>query len=239
MAELFWMDRAGTDALVRRVAIEGLDRAACNATRGAAAIYPTLHFSNFEWLGLLCAVAVERGFVVAQRFRNPLLGPIFDRVRAVTGHEVLPQERVMLRMLKHLKSGGKFGMLADLSLDPGEGSVVVTQFGGLQTSVTQLHAALALRTGAQLVPVVMLPTATGTYRAVFHEAVAFDAAIPAHIVCQRTWDALEPAIRAHPECWLWSYKHWRFRPSEGDTDRYPAYSNTAKRFDKLLRKTAS
>ena len=43
------------------------------------------------------------------------------------------------------------------------------------------------------------------------------------------------AIHAHPECWLWPYKHWRFKPSQEDSSRYPFYANTAKRFDKLIK----
>lgn len=235
MAELFWAEHFGPAVVARWIQIEGLERTPINSARGAAAIYPTFHFSNFEWAGLLCALTLEPAPIVAQRFRNPLLGPLFDRLRGVTGHHVIPQEGAMLRMLRHLKRGGKFGMLADLTLDPREGSVAVRMFGGLLASVTQLHAALALRTGAAVIPLVMLPAAGGGYRAVYHEPVEFDASTPSWQIAQRVWNAFEPAVRTHPECWLWSYKHWRFRPSEAGSGRYPFYSNPAKRFDKLLK----
>ena len=60
-------------------------------------------------------------------------------------------------------------------------------------------------------------------------------ATPAEIA-QQCWDVLEQGIREAPECWLWSYKHWRFKPSGGKTERYPDYANTAKRFDDALLK---
>ncbi len=48
------------------------------------------------------------------------------------------------------------------------------------------------------------------------------------------WDVLEPYVRNHPEYWLWSYKHWRFKPKDNG-ERYPFYANEATRFDKKLR----
>ncbi|MCX7868982.1 MAG: lysophospholipid acyltransferase family protein [Terrimicrobiaceae bacterium] len=234
MASLLWARHFDAAAVARHIRIEGLNLTPVNTTRGAAAIYPTFHFSNFEWAGLLCAMTLEPAPIIAQRFRNPLLGPVFDRLRGATGHTVIPQEGAMLKMLRHLKRGGKFGMLADLTLDPREGGVIIRQFGGLLACVTPLHGVLALRTGAAVIPLVMMPGEGGGYRAVYHKPVAFDAHTPAWEIAQKTWDVLEPAIRAHPECWLWSYKHWRFRP-EGADSRYPFYSNRAARFDTLWR----
>ena len=140
----------------------------------------------------------------------------------------------MIRMLKFLKTGGKFGMLCDLNLDPREGSVLIECFGGLLTSVTQAHAALAQRTGAAIVPVECRPLPDGGYRIIHHAPIECPPGADVNEVVQRCWDALEPAIHAHPECWLWSYKHWRYKPAD-DNGRYPFYANRIKRFDKLVR----
>ena len=145
----------------------------------------------------------------------------------------------MIRMLKHLKAGGKFALLGDLNLDPVEGSVIIETFGGLKVSATQMHAALALRTGASIIPVECRPLPDGTYRMIYHPPLEYPPTATAAEITQMCWDVLEPSIHEQPECWLWSYKHWRFKPSTGDTGRYPFYANTAKRFDKLLRQSAS
>jgi len=71
---------------------------------------------------------------------------------------------------------------------------------------------------------------------VYHPPMAFPPDTKPVDIVQRCWDILEPSIREQPECWLWSYKHWRFRPSGDTSGRYPFYSNEAKRFDKLLKK---
>jgi len=239
MLELFWSPNFTREFAERMVVCEGLDRDACHRDDKAAAIYPCLHFSNFEWLGQYCAYAVIQGPIIAQRFKNPLIGPIFDRLRRSSGHRVIPQERAVLRMLKHLNAGGKFGMLSDLNLDPDEGAVIVESFGGLKASVTQTHAALALRTGAKIIPVECRPLPDGRYRMIYHKALEYPPDATAAEIVQLCWNVLEPSIHEQPECWLWAYKHWRFKPVNDSTGRYPYYANVAKRFDKLIKKQAA
>jgi len=112
--------------------------------------------------------------------------------------------------------------------------VIIDEFSGLKTCVTQMHAALALHTGARVVPAECRPQPDGTYRMIYHKPLEYPPdATPAQIA-QQCWDVLERGIREAPECWLWSYKHWRFKPSGGSTERYPDYANTAKRFDVAL-----
>jgi len=234
MFELFWAPNMDEKFVREHVIFEGWEADYCRKDPEKPAIYACFHFSNFEWLALAGAYSIKPGPVIAQRFKNPLLGPVFDHLRASTGNHVIPQERAMIRMLKFLKEGGKFGMLCDLNLDPREGSVAINCFGGLMASVTQTHAALAQRTGAAIVPVECRPGPGGKYRIIHHAPIECPPGASARDLVQRCWDALEPGVHAHPECWLWAYKHWRFRPAQ-DSPRYPFYANPSQRFEKLLR----
>lgn len=237
MLELFWAPNMNEAFFQEHVIFEGWDRDYVRKDPSRPAIYACFHFGNFEWLALAGAYSIAPGPVIAQRFKNPLIGPLFDQLRSSTGNHVIPQERAMIRMLKFLKGGGKFGMLCDLNLDPREGSVLVTSFGGLLTSVTQTHAALAQRTGAAIVPVECRP-AGKKYRIIHHQPIECPPDADVRDIVQRCWDALEPAVHDHPECWLWAYKQWRFKPS-GPSTRYPFYANRSKRFDKLVRESAA
>jgi len=49
---------------------------------------------------------------------------------------------------------------------------------------------------------------------------------------------LEPSIRKYPELWLWSYKHWRFKPAGPEGERYPFYANSTPRFERKLAESA-
>jgi len=237
MIELFWSPNLTPEFAAFAVDPVGLDNHPCHQDPNQSVIYLCLHYSNFEWLSQFASFYVNPGPVVTQRFKNPLISDIFNRLRSSTGHSILPQERAMIRMLKHLKGGGKFNMLVDLNLDPSEPSVIIEEFGGLKTCVTQMHTALAKRTGALLVPAECRPLPDGRYRMVLHKPLEFSAGATPSQIAQQCWDALEPSIREQPECWLWPYKHWRFRPAGDTSGRYPFYSNVAKRFDKLLKKT--
>lgn len=231
MCELFWSPRFHeiADSVIRTEGVSPADRE-------RPAIYVTNHFSNFEWLGQNLVSTLGPGIVIAQRLKNPLLGAYFDRLRSTTGHEIVPQERAIGRMLRHLRSGGYFCAVVDLNLDPHEASVVIDEFSGLKTCVTQIHAALAKHTGAKIVPSECRPQPDGTYRMIYHPPLEFTDDTPPAALAQQCWDVLERGIRDAPECWLWSYKHWRFRPSGPGHERYPAYGNSASRFDAALRR---
>jgi len=228
MLELLWSPNLNNDGWrkVTHLHIAGGEPPA------GAGIYYCLHFGNFEWLNHLGALAIERGMVIAQKFRNPLLTPIFAQLRGSTGNEVIPQERAVIRMLKFLKAGRKFGALTDLNIDPREGAVVIECFG-LKTCVTPLVGTLIKRVPTAVVPCEAVPAEDGRWNIYFHEPLVFPAEANERDIAQACWDRLEPSIRKHPELWLWPYKHWRFKPRDAERE-YPFYSNHAKRFDKLV-----
>jgi len=234
MLELFWSPNLTANIARKIFQTEGVPGDA----RGVPTIYVTLHFANFEWLGQNLRFFRGPGIIVAQKLKNPLLGTYFDSLRASTGHQVVPQERAISRMMKHLKAGGYFCAVVDLNLDPKEASVIIDEFAGLKTCVTQIHAALALHTGVRVVPGECRPQPDGTYRMIYHPPLEYPPDATPVEIAQQCWDVLERGIREAPECWLWSYKHWRFKPSDSNAERYPAYANTAKRFDKALKKQA-
>ncbi len=87
MLELFWSPNL-SESVARRIArFEGLELDSCHKDPRQAAVYLCLHYSNFEWLSQFGAYTVANGPVIAQRFKNPLIGRIFDRLRSSTGHE--------------------------------------------------------------------------------------------------------------------------------------------------------
>jgi lauroyl/myristoyl acyltransferase len=234
MLTLFWSPNLTDDRWKKVLHIEGLDADPVHRDPDEPALYFCAHYGNWEWLSHASAYAIRTGPIIFQRFKNPLLGPVFSRLRATSGHEIIPQERALIKMLKVLKAGGKFGALTDLSLDPKHNTVAIRCFGLWTSSSPVLHA-LSERTGAKLIPCECVPQADGTYLARYLPAVAIPPGATATEITQLCWNEIERSIRAQPELWLWAYKQWRFRPSAETPEEYPAYSNSAKRFDKLIR----
>lgn len=149
MLELFWARNFTAENYPQRMVMEGWDEARALNRQHHGGIFVCLHYGNFEWLSIAGSFERLPGCIVTQRFRNPLLGPIFDQLRAMSGHRIVPQERSMLVTLKHLKAGGNIGVLIDLQLDPRLPSVPIKSFGRW-CSVTKLHAVLQKRTGLPL-----------------------------------------------------------------------------------------
>ena len=236
--ELLWSPNL-TPAIIDEIAtIEERDPLASHRTAGKPVIYFCMHAGNFEWLGQVTARYVSGMPVIAQKLKNPLLGPLFDRWRSSLGQEVMPQERAMLKTLRHLKSGGKIGLLIDLNLKPSEGPVVIHCFDRLLVPITRLPAELALRTGATLIPIECVVRPEGGYCYRYLPALLISKESTVKSIMQACWDALEPGLHRHPEMWLWSYKHWRYRPATGDTKHYPFYSNQLESFDALLKESS-
>jgi lauroyl/myristoyl acyltransferase len=241
MLALFWSPNLTNDRWKKVLRVEGLDSDPCHRDPAAAGIYFCAHYGNFEWLSHASAFAIRTGPIIFQKFKNPLLGPVFSRLRAVSGHEIIPQERALIRMLKLLKAGGKFGALTDLSLDPKHGTVAIRCFG-LWTSSSPILHGLRDRTGAKLIPCECVPQKDGTYLARYLPAVEIPPNASAAEITQLCWNETERSIRERPELWLWAYKQWRFKPSEGTEEElacYPDYANTAKRFDELINRATN
>lgn len=236
--ELLWSPRLTPKIMDEIATIEIVDPISSPKQKGIATIYCCLHAANFEWTGQIVARHAEKFPVIAQKFKNPLLGKLFNEWRSSLGQEVLPQEQAMLKLFRHLKTGGKFGLLVDLNLKPKEGPVIVRAFNRLLVPLTRLPAELALRTGALLVPVECLIRETGGYTLRFHSPIPMSKESSVESLTQACWDVLESGIRRHPQYWLWSYKHWRYRPSSETEDIYPFYAHRFDPFDLLIAEQA-
>ena len=234
MLELFWARNFTAGNYSHRMGMEGWEQAREQVKRNSGGIFVCLHYGNFEWLSIAGAYEFLPGCIVTQQFRNPLLGPIFDRLRGMSGNRIIKQERSMIVTLKHLKAGGNIGILIDLQLDPRLPSVPIRSFGRW-CSVTKLHAVLQKRTGYPIIPIESVPLPDGRYRTVAHPPLHFSPDATEQEIAQKCWDIFEAQVRRQPEAWLWAYKHWRFVPEGGNPADYPAYASRDAAFDELMK----
>jgi KDO2-lipid IV(A) lauroyltransferase len=233
--ELLWSPNLSREVLDEILTTEGLDPMPPHGAPGKPAIYFCLHAGNFEWLSQITCRHFGNFPVIAQNLKNPLIGPLFDGWRSSLGQQIMPQKGAMLRTLRHLKDGGKMGMLIDLNLKPSEAPVIIRSFGKFLTPVTRLPSELALRTGAALVPVMCLPRSDGGYIVRYLPELPVPPGSGVEEIAQACWDALEPGLQGHPELWLWSYKHWRYRPGGVPVEKYPFYASEDDDYQELLR----
>ena len=124
-------------------------------------------------------------------------------------------------------------MLVDLTLRPDQAAVAIDAFG-MKMSVTSLHAILAQRAGALLIPGHGESLPDGRCRTTIDEPLPVPAGATTREIAQLCWDHFEKKIRERPELWMWAYKHWRYRPRAAPAESYPFYSNPSSKFEKLL-----
>ena len=231
MLDLFWGVNLTPENYEKYITPQFADKTSEERAKDGG-IWITSHYGNFEWIALMMGFRGTPFHVVAQDFKNPLLTELFRKRRMHSGHEVIPQERAMIRLIKVLKRGGHAAFLSDLTVKPSKASTVIECFG-LQTCVTLLHSVLVDRLGVPVVAGVGIPQPDGTYLMQAFEGPEIPEDASLQEIAQACWDVFEPQLREFPDPWLWMYKHWRFRPRGEEGERYPGYANHSKAFDKV------
>ena len=154
--------------------------------------------------------------LVARTLDNPLLDRLLGRIRERVGTRVLPRQGAVRGLLRALRGGASVAMMIDQHMH--DRSAVTVAFFDRPAATTSVVAALALRTGAPVIPVFALPLPGGRYRLVYEQAVEpppADDPDRVRAYTQRCTDVLERYVRRHPDLWLWMHRRWRLGPAAG------------------------
>jgi Kdo2-lipid IVA lauroyltransferase/acyltransferase len=230
--ELFWTRRLTPQNVEQFISFEDPPRFQEMLDADLPVIGITPHFGNFEWGSALFAFRGYPGIVLTQRFKNDRLTLIFRRLREVSGHSAVTQEKSMVRLFKALRRGVPVGILTDLTLKLRDPAVIIDAFG-MKKRVTLLHSMLHERTRSPILPFITLPREKGGYTVRILPMLQFPEGTPHDEIAQVCWNQFEPIIRAHKEHWLWVYKHWRYQPPQPER-RYPFYALRSTQFDQEL-----
>jgi lauroyl/myristoyl acyltransferase len=236
MLDLFWGRRLTPENWRRYIEVEADEEGFRSEAHAHGAVSMCIHWGNFEWSSHAVGFLGVPTLIVAEPFKNPSLSALFNGAREISGHTIIPQEASMIRLLKVVKRHGAAGMLVDLTLRPDQAAVPITAFGR-KMCVTFLHAVLAQRGGARMFPVDGIPLPDGRCRVVINPALPLSPDASIQEIAQACWDFYESRIRERPELYLWTYKHWRYRPRDAAPEDYPFYANVSSAFEKLLAAT--
>ena len=232
MLDLFWVPRLTSENFEEWLEIVGFEEAMQDVDRERGIIFTTFHYGNFEWTALALGLRKLPGLTLTQEFKNPLLEPIFAKLRKHSGNELAPRARGIVRMYKALQRGRYVAVLTDLTLKPWDPSVAIDCFG-MKKCVTYAHAWLHQRTGAPIIPTWCEPLRKGRYRLHILPRLQFERGTSIVEVTQRCWDQIEPLVRQNPSPWVWMYKHWRYRLA-GSAKPYPSYAEKGPKFEARL-----
>ena len=210
-------------AMLRRVEFEGEDRARLAYAQGRGVVFFTGHFGFWELHAIVHGLQLRPIGVLARALDNPRLNTLLEGVRGRTGNTVIYRQGAVRRVLKTLAAGEGVAMLIDQHMHSAD--AIWVDFFGRPAATTSTLAALALRTGAPVVPVFALPVSGGRYRMIYEHEVeppAGDGPEAIREFTQRCTDVLEMYVRRHPELWLWMHRRWRDAPLPDGRGMFPA-----------------
>ncbi|MQA30734.1 MAG: tetraacyldisaccharide 4'-kinase [Luteitalea sp.] len=218
--ELLKFSTLSPEAMLARVEFEGEERVRSAYAHGNGVLFVTGHFGFWELQAMVHAIKLQPMAVMARALDNPALNQLLERIRTRTGNSVIYRQETMRRVLRQLHAGGGVGILIDQHIQSRD--AIYVDFFNRPAATTSAVAALALRTGARVVPLFALPLGGGRYRMVYEHPIEpppRDSADPIHEFTQRCTDVLEMYVRRHPELWMWMHRRWRDNGSLGDAER--------------------
>ncbi len=210
-------------AMLRRVEFEGEDRARLAYAQGKGVLFFTGHFGFWEIHAIVHGLQLQPIGVLARALDNPSLNRLLEQVRGCTGNSVIYRQGAVRRVLRTLAAGQGVAMLIDQHLHSPD--AIWVDFFERPAATTSTLAALALRTGAPVVPVFALPIEGGRYRMVYEHAVEAPTSEGPEAIRefkQRCTDVLEMYVRRHPELWLWMHRRWRDSPMPEINGMFPS-----------------
>jgi KDO2-lipid IV(A) lauroyltransferase len=199
--------------MLGRVEFEGAERVDSALAAGRGVLFFTGHFGFWELNAVAHPLIQPPIAVLARALDNPRLNSLLEQVRTCTGNRVIYRRGAVRRVLRLLEGNQGVALLIDQHIQSGD--AVIVDFFNRPAATTSALAALALRTGARVIPVFALPLPGGRYKMVYEHAVEplqtphEDPQEAIREFTQRCTDVLEMYVRRYPHLWLWMHRRWR------------------------------
>jgi KDO2-lipid IV(A) lauroyltransferase len=219
LLELMKFGSMSADEMLERVEADGEERVWHAYEKGRGVLFFTGHFGYWEMQAIIQPLRVKPVAVLARPLDNPRLHAMLEGIRTRTGNSVIYRQRAIRKVLRELADNHGVALLIDQHLHTPD--AVYVDFFRRPAATTSALAALALRTGAPVIPVFALPLPHGRYRLIYEHPVEpprGDSPDAIREFTQRCTDVLEMYVRRHPHLWLWMHRRWR--------DRDPALAGT-------------
>ena len=210
LVELLKFSTLSDEALMARVEFDGEEHARLAYAQGKGVLFITGHFGFWELHAVVHALRIEPIGVLARALDNPYLNQRLEDIRQRTGNSVIYRQGTIRRVMRMLQAGHGVAVLIDQHIQTRD--AVYVEFFDRPAATTSAVAALALRTGAPVVPVFALPLGGGRYRMIYEHPVeppSADSEDAIREFTQRCTDVLEMYVRRHPDLWLWMHRRWR------------------------------
>lgn len=190
------------DELLKRMSIDGRDNLDAALAKGRGAIMAVPHMGSWDMAGAYAGALGYPISAVAERFPGSLNDAVV-RTRSRFGLNVIMLGRSAVRSITQaLEANSIVALLCDLEQGPG----VDVRFFGHRAVVPGGPAAIALKTGAALLPAYQHMVSPGRHHVHLDPEISWPSGTTKESLMQRVVSRFEEFIRARPDQW------YAFRP---------------------------
>ena len=171
----------------------------------------TIHFGNWDHGAAALAAYGYPVNAIADTFHYPKMNQLVQGSREKLGMKIIPRERVGLGVFRALRRGEMLAMLIDV---PAPDSSIQVPFFGAPAEVSSAPARIALRTGAWVVPAVVVqgPEDPAIVRPIIDVSLQYEPTgleeEDVHRLTALIMASLERQIRRYPDQWFIFRRMW-------------------------------
>lgn len=215
--DVLWLQGRPRETVLPLVEIVGREHVDAAIAAGRGVVYATCHLSNWEVLALAHSWVFGPVGMVVRALDNPGLDARLANFRRQGGSTLIYKQHALAQALRRLRAGGGVALLMDQNVAAADG--IFVPFFGRPAATTTVAAALAVKTGAALIPAHIETLPDGRYRSLYEAPLRLDSERSrnrAEEVARLTAELnarIEGWVTANPEQWLWIHRRWKTQPA--------------------------
>lgn len=200
----------------RKVRVEGLEEALKLLEKKKGGLLLIGHFGNWELMGFMSKVIGNPILVIAKPIKDPRIDRWVTGIRKAAGLEFMPPKGATRKVIEALSQNRVVGILIDQRAKRSRG--VWADFFGKKAPTAPGLAALAIKSGAPVVPVFMIRNGFKKHLLLIKEPMKLvqtgDMKKDVETNTQLFTHTLESMIREYPDQWFWIHRRWERKGEE-------------------------
>lgn len=204
--------------LTSAIQVEGREHLEASLKKGKGVIIVGGHFGSFSLVGIKMQ---EQGFAfhtVARGITDPLRKNVYEKYRRNQGQPFIytrTSREAFTVTLQILKQNKIIFLMTDENRRFGG---IFVNFFNRPASTTPGPALLHLRTGADIIPIILIRNPDNTHKLIIEPPLNItlkstkEENVP--LITQVITHKIEEFVRKYPAQWAWTNRRWRTRPQE-------------------------
>lgn len=212
--DILWLAHRSREEVMALVDVEHGEHLRALEGNRHGCVFVTAHIGNWELCGLAHGWSFRPMGVVARPLDNPALDARLVAFRERSGNTVIYKQKALAHILRALRENREVAFLLDQNVQEKDG--IFVDFFGRKAASTTVAAALAVKTGAVLLPGYAVLKDDGRYRLSYDAPIRWtpsgDREADIAELTQRIAAVIEGWVRETPEQWLWMHRRWKTQP---------------------------